>query len=113
MSELVDALGRVVDRLREAGIDATTDPRDLNPPCAWVTVHDITTPVLCGSYEVRAAVCLIAGDAGSPQSLAALGAMLDTVTDCVTFDEPVAPMNIQPPGVGAPIPALVIVTTTN
>lgn len=113
MSELVGALDRVTARLRAAGIDATTDPRNLNPPCAWVTVHDITTPTLCGSYEVRAAVCLIAGDAGSPQSLDALGSMLDLAADCVSFDEPVAPMTIQPPGVGTSIPALVIVTTTN
>lgn len=111
-SELTAGLQRIADRLTAAGVPATIDPRDLNPPCAWVTVHDITTPMLCGGYEVRAAVCLIAGDAGSPLSLEALGTMLDAAAECVTFDEPVTPMVVQPPGVGTSIPALVIVTTT-
>lgn len=112
MSELEDALARTVQRLKVAGITATTDPRDINPPCAWVTVHDIITPTLCGGYEVRAAVCLITGDSGSPTSLATLGTMLDTAAEVLTFDEPVTPMVVQPPGVGVSLPALVIITTT-
>ncbi|MGB3604236.1 MAG: hypothetical protein WBA38_11885 [Gordonia sp. (in: high G+C Gram-positive bacteria)] len=112
MSELVAALDRVVTALRGAGLAATTDARDLNPPCAWVTVHDIGTPTLCGGYQVRADVCLIAGDAGSPQSLTALGALLDKALTVLTLEEPARPMTVQPPGVGVALPSLVITTTT-
>lgn len=112
MSELVDALDRVVARLESAGVAAGTDIRNLNPPCAWVTVHDVINPVLCGEYEVRADVCLIAGDAGSAQSLDALGDLLDKSLTVLSLDDPGRPMTVTPPGVGAPLPALVITTTT-
>ena len=113
MAELADALDQLVAKLRTAGIAASTDGRDLNPPCAWVTVHDITTPVLCGGIEVRADVCLIAGDAGSPQSVAALSDLLDLALTVVVMDEPARPMAVRPPGVGTAIPALVLTTVTH
>ncbi|ANA87587.1 hypothetical protein PBI_JEANIE_9 [Gordonia phage Jeanie] len=112
MSELAASLERIVTALEAAGVSATTDARNLNPPCAWVTVADVTTPTLCGGYQVRAAVCLIAGDFGSGQSLGALGELLDKAAEVVTFDEPVKPMTVTPPGVGVALPALVITTTT-
>lgn len=111
-SPLTVALDGVVTALVNAGINATTDPRDLTLPGAWVTVHDVTTPVLCGGYTVRADVCLMAGDTGAPHSVEALGQLLDLAAQVLTFDEPVRPMTVTPPGV-APTPALVITTTTD
>lgn len=111
MSTITDALGRVVDALTEVGISATTDPRDLTMPGAWVTLHDVTDPILCGGYTVRADVCLIVGDHGAPLALDALGDLLDQAAAVLTFDEPVVPMTVTPPGV-ASMPALVITTTT-
>ncbi|AKI28622.1 hypothetical protein GMA5_8 [Gordonia phage GMA5] len=110
-STLALALDRVVEALTEVGIAATTDPRDLQIPGAWVTVHDVIDPTLCGSFTVRADVCLIAADNGMPFEVEALGTLLDLVADAVTFDEPVRPMTVTPPGL-APLPALVITTTT-
>ena len=111
-SPLSAALTAVVDALTAAGINATTDPRDLSLPGAWVTVHDVIDPTLCGGYTVRADVCLMAGDTGAPHSVEALGQLLDLAAQVLTFDEPVRPMTVTPPGV-APTPALVITTTTD
>lgn len=111
MSALTDALDRVTAALNEAGVYATTDPRNITPPCAWVTIADVRDPTLCGGVEVRAAVCLIAADNGTPHSLAALGDLLDKSLDVLTIEEPARPMTVTPPGV-APLPALVITTTT-
>lgn len=111
LSPLAAALDRIVAALTEAGIAATTDPRDLQIPGAWVTVHDITDPTLCGEYSVRADVCLVAADNGAPFEVDALGQLLDLAYTAVTFDEPVRPMTVTPPGL-APLPALVITTTT-
>lgn len=111
MSTLTDSLGTIVDALTEVGIAATTDPRDLVVPGAWVTVNDVTDPMLCGGATVRAAVCLIASDNGAPYSLDALGDLLDKALPAVTIDEPARPMTVTPPGRG-PLPALVIITTT-
>lgn len=111
MSQLAESLTRVVDALKAAGINATTDPRDLTMPGAWVTVHDVINPSLCGGYDVRADVCLMVADNGAPHAVAALGDLLHLAATVLTFDEPVQPMTVTPPG-GAPTPALVIVTTT-
>lgn len=112
MSRLADSLAGVVDTLNAAGVAATTDPRDLQVPGAWVTVHDVIDPTLCGVYTVRARVCLIASDNGMSHELDALGRLLDLAYDAVTFDEAVTPMTVTPPGM-APLPALVITTTTD
>lgn len=112
MSRLADALEGVVKALTDAGINATTDPRDITIPGAWVTVHDITDPRLCGDFTVRADVFLIATDNGAPLANDAVGELLDTVADVLTFDEPVTPVVATPPGL-APLPALVITTTTD
>lgn len=110
-SHLADSLAGVVAALVEAGVPATTDPRDLIIPGAWVTVHDVIDPTLCGTYTVRADVCLIASDNGMTLELEALGALLDLAGDTLTFDEPIRPMTVTPPGMAA-LPALVITTTT-
>ena len=111
MSHLTIALGGLVDRLKLAGINATTDARDLILPGAWVTVHDVTEIALCGDPVIRADVCLIAGDFGSPVYLEQLGKLFDLALTVLTLDEPARPMTVTPPGV-APMPALVITTTT-
>lgn len=110
-SPLSAALAAVVDALTAAGINATTDPRDLTLPGAWVTVHDVINPTLCGGYTVRADVCLMVADNGAPHAVEALGQLLDRAAEVLTFDEPVQPMTVTPPG-AAPVPALVITTTT-
>lgn len=112
MSRLADSLTAVADTLTAAGIPATVEPRDLQIPGAWVTLHDVIDPTLCGEYTVRARVCLIASDNGMTHELDALGRMLDLAYDAVTFDEAVTPMTVTPPGMG-PLPALVITTTTD
>lgn len=111
MSHLADALDSVVAALVLAGVDATTDPRNLNPPCAWVTVHDVAQVALCGEPIVRAAVALITGDRGAPVSVGELGDLLDKALTVLALDEPARAATITPPG-QAPLPALVLVTTT-
>lgn len=111
-SALLDSLTAVVDALKTAGIDATLDAREINPPCAWVTVHDVIGAYLCGDLQVRADVCLIVGDFGGPLALAALGDLLDKAATVITFDEPARPATLAPPGM-APTPALVITTSTD
>jgi len=111
MSQLSAALDDVVTALRGAGIRATTDPRDLSLPGAWVTVHDVEAATLCGGLAIRADVCLLAADNGAPGYVSTLGDLLDTAMTVLTLDEPARPAVVTPPGLG-PMPALVITTTT-
>lgn len=110
MSQLTDALDGLVEVLNANGIHAVTDARDLVLPGAWVTVHDVSG-VLAGALTVRADVALVVGDLGTRTALGQLGDLLDKAADLLTFDEPVKPMIVTPPG-GQPMPALVITTET-
>lgn len=110
-ADLAAALDGVVQALKSVGVHATTDPRDLNAPCAWVTVHDVSAETLCGGLVVRADVALIAGDRGAPVMVAELSALLDNALRVLALDEPARAAVVTPPGQGA-LPALVITTTT-
>lgn len=111
-SELVQSLARVVEVLEGAGVHAVLDARSIVPPCAWVTLADVgRTTNLCGEPEVRASVCLIVGDFGTPIALEALGELLDKTLSVLDLEEPATPRTVTPPGM-PPMPALVITTST-
>lgn len=112
-SQLSAALGRMVDALKAAGVNATTDARNLNAPVAFVTVNQVATVTLCGEIQVTADVYLIAHDRGGKLSIEELGKMLDRALTVLTLDEPARMVVANPPGLGAPAPALLITTTTD
>lgn len=112
-SQLSAALGRVVDALKGAGVNATTDARNLNAPVAFVTVNQVAGVTLCGEIRVTADVYLIAHDRGGRIVVEELGRLLDNALDVLTLDEPARMVTVAPPGLGAPVPALLITTTTD
>lgn len=112
-SQLSAALGRVVDALKDAGVNATTDARNLNAPCAFVTVNQVAGVTLCGEIRVTADVYLIGNDRGGRLSIEELGKLLDHALTVLTLDEPARMVVATPPGLGGPVPALLITTTTD
>ncbi|MCP2281066.1 hypothetical protein [Nocardia amikacinitolerans] len=92
--------------LRAAGVRASVDPRDLNPPCAWVVGRSIAHELLGGGGTVTADVFLIAPDAGVPQAYRTLTGLLDLA---LTVLEPDADTSLSEsvtlPGGGGPMPA--------
>lgn len=76
-----DALDAVVDALNP-GLGATLDPRDLNPPCAWVAGRRAAELNLCNRpTEITADVYLISRDVGTAEAIDKLGDMLDDALD--------------------------------
>lgn len=90
----------------EAGIPATTDPRNVNPPGAWVGLDRLTDPLLCGDWgTATAVVMLVAPDVGHSRALAILSDHLDYLAavvpvEAVTADT--ATLSASP----TPLPAL-------
>lgn len=92
-------------------ISATLDPRDINPPSAWIAGRR-ADEIMLGNRPtlIVADVYLITRDAGIPTALAALDEMLDTALDklaaagigveSISLDE-----SITIPSGGAPLPA--------
>ena len=60
-----------------------------------------------------AGVYLIGNDRGGRLSIEELGKLLDHALTVLTLDEPARMVVATPPGLGAPVPALLITTTTD
>lgn len=73
MADFAARLAALAHRLRAADIDASVDPRDINPPGVLVA-GDAVLPLvkLSGDYRLRASVILFARDAGDADAYAAL-----------------------------------------
>ena len=106
------ALDALVAQLDAAGVRATVDPRNVNPPCALVTV-DRVDATLGGCPTVDALVLLVAPDVGMPAALDTLGDMLDRVAT-VPGVSAALPDTFTGPAAGQPLPAfrLTIPTST-
>ena len=64
--QLVDALHRVIDRLTEAGIRATVDIREVNPPCCWLQLPTIRFRFgVPGAFDVDHALLAVVGNSGT------------------------------------------------
>ncbi|QNQ90879.1 hypothetical protein GP475_09680 [Corynebacterium poyangense] len=108
-------LNDLVALLRETGIRADIDPRNLQPPCAWVAAKRIPDWTMC-QPEITADIVLIAPDNGVPHALDALENMLTSVVDTLaTEGHPISDVSLSDTvtlsGIGSPLPAFTIETT--
>lgn len=112
-SDVVAALDFLKSRLEGVQIRAEADPRDLNPPCAWITADTLAAAtVLCGDSDVACSVFLICPDNGLPHTLVALNEML---RQALTVISPTGEIDLRQsvalPGGGDPAPAFRIPVT--
>lgn len=108
MSHL-EVLDRLAELLTEAGVPADADPRNLRPPCAWVSARTITPDILAGA-TLRVDVFLIARDAGVASAHTSLAGMLDLALGVIDADEPIALDQSVTLSSGGPLPAYRITT---
>ncbi|AWY04758.1 hypothetical protein PQC61_gp12 [Gordonia phage Emperor] len=101
-----DAVAEVETALRGAGLAASADPRQLNPPCAWVSATGLTHELLSGGGTVRLDVYLIAPDHGVTAALDVLSTLLDKALDAL---DPATETSLNEavtlPAGGGPLPA--------
>ena len=74
-------LESVAADLRAAGIPATIDPRNLNPPAVLVRGDQVDAGAgkLCGTETIRFSLLLVVPDIGEASAYAALDALYSTV----------------------------------
>ena len=108
MSHL-EVLDRLAELLTEAGVPADADPRNLRPPCAWLSLRSLDPNVMTGA-TVRIDVYLIARDAGVIAAHSALSDMLDKTLGIIDADEPVALDQSVTLSSGGPLPAYRVTT---
>jgi hypothetical protein len=96
-----DAALAIVDRLTNAGIRATADPRSATPPCVLVPPPNRTYDLACG-YTARWSVWALAPGAANADAHKALDDLADAVADVL----PVREMTLSAYVLAADAPAL-------
>lgn len=97
---LDEAAQVIVDRLKSQGIRATTDERDINPPCVYVRPPGLAFRFGKG-WDAQWAVVAVVPDNG--HALAALGPLVDEVQSALGIVT-ARPVSLQVPGGAAPFP---------
>ncbi|MBF6085296.1 hypothetical protein IU485_28405 [Nocardia cyriacigeorgica] len=109
MIDVAGVLDQVVATLAAGGVRASVDPRNLNPPCAWVVGRSVAHDLLGGGGTVTVNVYLIAPDAGTPQAWRTLTELLnDTLAVLDPDADTELSESITLPGGGGPVPAFLV-----
>lgn len=83
MSTLADATHDVVARLLSAGIRATDDERDVNPPAVFVPAPALTYSFGRRRFDAVWELIAVVPDAGRHPNLIALGELINQVQDAL------------------------------
>lgn len=86
------ALDQLAAGLAGVGIDASADPRDLDPPCAFLSAQTLDHNILCGAGTLAVDVYLIGGD---HDPLAVYDVLDDLLRYALTVIEPVEPTEVN------------------
>lgn len=78
MPNLAAAVAGYVDALQAAGIRASADTRDLNPPCVHVNPPEVRYRFGKG-WDATWRAYVVAADTGPTESLAVVGELLESV----------------------------------
>jgi len=100
------AVQGVLEQLLAAGIRATDDERDVNPPCVFVAPPVLTWRYGRGDFQADFIIWCVTGNAGRSVDLVNLGELLDQVTAALGWAAVRAePADLLLPDQGAPLPA--------
>jgi len=110
--DLSGATQAVVDRLLTAGIAATADERDVNPPCVFVAPPTVTWRFRRGDFDARFALWAVVPDSGRNIALANLGPLVTAAAEALDLQVVTAESDdLFVPDRSGPLPAYRIVFT--
>ena len=104
---------QLAELLRGAGLEAASDPADVNLPGVWVTLDQASALTVGDDWEHQLVVFLVVPEAPHPQALAGLQELWDQLEAAgVSPDGPVQTWGLILPGSPAQLPALRVPVTT-
>lgn len=105
--DLLEALDMLRAELATVGVRAEIDPRDVNPPGAWLALNAIThNDVMCGGGTVQVYVYLIVPDNGIAQATTQLAELLTSALRVFDPDADTITTSVTLPNAGSGLPAL-------
>lgn len=107
MFALADQAAGVLDALRAAGVRASLDARDLNPPAVLVTLEGLEHERLDPAYGLTEwALWLTVPDTGTLPTLTAVSTLLDQVAAVFMLEGPTRTDRLPHPDSPDGLPAL-------
>jgi hypothetical protein len=104
--DIAGAVAGVLDRLTVAGIRATLDERDINPPCVYVPPPAVTWRFRGGDFDAEFTAWCVTGAAGRNIDLPNLATLIEQVTAALRFTAVRGdPADLMVPHQAAPLPA--------
>jgi hypothetical protein len=104
--DVAAAVASVLGRLTAAGVRATADDRDLNPPCVFVAPPAVDWRFGRADFDASFTAWCVTGAAGRPVDLAHLGELLTSVGIALDWAGVHAdPADLLIPHQAAPLPA--------
>lgn len=107
--DILEALDSIRAELESVGIRAEVDPRDVNPPGAWITLGSIQHSAMLAGSNIRANVFLIVPDTGIAEATTQLNEMLISALRVFDPDADTTPTSVALPDNGQALPALRLV----
>lgn len=108
MTSLLDLMLEAVDDLQVAGVRATSDPRNANPPCVLVRPPSFVADVSCGGTATLQALCITRGP-GNADAWRSIDDLAGQVSKVIAIEQ-IEPAEFQPDN-GAPLPAYLLTWT--
>jgi hypothetical protein len=100
------AAAAVVDRLKAAGLVATLDPRDLNPPGVWVQIETVRRDRFdADTWSGEWVLLAIAPDVGTAGALRILGELVAKIYTAFPTAADALAQSVTLPSGGDPLPA--------
>lgn len=110
--DLAAAVADLVARISDAGIRATSDLRDLNPPCVYVAAPSIAYRFGKGGADLTFAIVAVAPNTGRDAALSNLSTLIadtqDALAGAITTGRPV---DVTALDGGAPLPGYELTLT--
>lgn len=103
---ITDQLQALVDALTSAGVPATLDPAEVNPPGAWVALDQLRLLTIGGQLQLTASVYLIAPDTTLMRALELLAPQLRLLLTVIAPDGPMVTQGVVLPADPTPLPAI-------
>lgn len=112
--QILETLDAIRAELASVGIRGEVDPRDVNPPGAWIALSTIEHNVaIAGTGLLRAHVYLVVPDNGVATATTQLTELLNSALRVFDPDDDTIPTTIQLPGGGNPLPAFRLTIDTH
>lgn len=113
MATIDETLAAAVELFRGAGLAASQNPAELNPPGVWLALDTVAPATVSGSLLLGCSVYLVAADTDPARANRKLGELFGVFLTVARPDGEARTLGVVMPGDPTPLPALQVPLNLN